>query len=177
LLTEVAEDALTIPLIAARADVTPSTIYRRWNTLAELLAAVLRDEFHGDRDQPNTGNFQADLQLWLGGFVDDMSSGPGRTLLHERVGNAAVARRAAGYAYANLKTLTEQAESRGENVHDANRLMDLLVAPVVYRLVYAGQSIDPAFQADLIATALALPPMPSPLGQPSFSEYVIYPNN
>lgn len=174
LLEEVGEEALTVPMIAARAEVTPSTIYRRWNTFAELLTAVLRKEFHGDRDPPNTGSFREDLRIWLEQFVDDISSGPGRTLLQERVGNAAVARQAAGYAFANLRTLTNQATQRGEAVHDPDRLMDLIVAPVIYRLVFASQSISREYQHQLLDTVLGIQPLGAVAHQPSFQSYVIY---
>ncbi|NWE73817.1 helix-turn-helix transcriptional regulator, partial [Pseudomonas gingeri] len=40
LLEEQDRSTLTVPQIAARAGVTPSTIYRRWGDLSELLADV-----------------------------------------------------------------------------------------------------------------------------------------
>ncbi|MFE3652021.1 helix-turn-helix domain-containing protein, partial [Streptomyces sp. NPDC059152] len=38
--SEVGRDALTVPLIAARAGVTPSTIYRRWGDLRDYKSHV-----------------------------------------------------------------------------------------------------------------------------------------
>ena len=37
LIAEHGRAAVTVPMIAARAGVTPSTIYRRWGELADLL--------------------------------------------------------------------------------------------------------------------------------------------
>ncbi len=39
------EEELTIAMIAARADVTPSTIYRRWSSLSQLLNDVAGERF------------------------------------------------------------------------------------------------------------------------------------
>ena len=40
LLAEMSRPEITVPLIAARAGVTPSTIYRRWGDLQELLGPL-----------------------------------------------------------------------------------------------------------------------------------------
>jgi AcrR family transcriptional regulator len=174
LLGEMDERSLTVPLIAARAEVTPSTIYRRWNTVSELLAAVATAHFHADKDPPNTGTFEGDLVTWLEHFVDDISSGPGRALLHERIANVEVARRAAGYAYANLRKLVSQARGRGEAVHHPDRLMDLIVAPIIYRVAFAGQPITRQYQRDLIEVILKLPSLAAPSGQSSYGDYEEY---
>jgi len=48
LIAEQGRGELTVPLIAARAGVTPSTIYRRWGDLAELLADVAVERLRPD---------------------------------------------------------------------------------------------------------------------------------
>lgn len=48
LLIESSPEALTMPVIAARAGVHPTTVYRRWGTLGELLASVAASRFSGD---------------------------------------------------------------------------------------------------------------------------------
>lgn len=45
LMAERPEEELTIAMIAARADVTPSTIYRRWSSLSQLLNDVAGERF------------------------------------------------------------------------------------------------------------------------------------
>jgi len=155
----------SIALIAARADVPPSTIYRRWGTLAELLAAVASDTFHPDFELLETGTFRGDLEAWLRNLVDDLSSGPGRALMRERLENTAVAQRAAGYAYANLETLTRRASDRGEAVPPPELLMDIIVAPVMYRLAFVHQRLSPAYQQQLINRACELPLRQHPNGE------------
>ena len=55
---------LTVPQIAARAGVTPSTIYRRWGDLAALLADVAIARMRPDSEPANTGSLRGDLRAW-----------------------------------------------------------------------------------------------------------------
>lgn len=95
-------------------------------------------------------------------------------MLVDRVANVELAQRTAGYAYSNLRTFTRQAEARGESPISPDRLMDLIVAPIVYRLIFVGQAIDPAYRKALVAAALARPEPEIHTGQPSFAQYVIF---
>ncbi|MCO6049320.1 TetR/AcrR family transcriptional regulator [Mesorhizobium sp. RP14(2022)] len=154
-----AENAeITVALIADRAAVTPSTIYRRWGSLAELLGDVATQHMRPDAQPVSTGSLEGDLLVWLDQFVDEISTGVGRAMIRERVENVALARIAAGYAFANLETLVWRAVERGEPAPDPDRLMDLLVAPVIYRLVFVGQVIEKGYQKELVALATASAP-------------------
>ncbi len=51
LLVEMSRAEITVPLIAARAGVTPSTIYRRWGDLQELLADVAWSALRPDMER------------------------------------------------------------------------------------------------------------------------------
>mgnify|MGYP006177310963 CR=1 FL=1 len=55
LLEEQDRSSLTVPQIATRAGVTPSTIYRRWGELAALLADVAVERLHPDSEPLDTG--------------------------------------------------------------------------------------------------------------------------
>ena len=53
--------------------------------------------------------------------------------------------------------------------------MDLLVAPVVYRIFFAGQAISSEYQAELVHSALQSSIVFQPLAsQDSIKEYVLY---
>jgi AcrR family transcriptional regulator len=168
------EADLTITMIAERASVTPSTIYRRWQSLPKLLADVALHRIHSDPLPPDTGSLRTDLLVLLEQFVEDICSGPGRVLLQERVSNVTVARRAAGYAYGSLAVLADNAKRRGEVAPDPDRLLDLLVAPVLYRIVFTGQDISTTYQASLVDIVMAALPLAArPLeGQTSMRIYI-----
>ncbi|TWF51926.1 TetR/AcrR family transcriptional regulator [Neorhizobium alkalisoli] len=178
LISEQPQQELTIALIAARAEVPPSTIYRRWETLANLLEDVASERFLPDSVPKNTGSFKGDLELWLEQLVDDLSSGPGHTLLRERLNNVRIAQTAAGYTFQNLVCLCDRCEARGEPVPDPDRLMDRIFAPVVYRMFFTGQTISKAYQLELIANVLKSAELTVAFAsQPSIRDYVLYEND
>lgn len=169
---------LTIALIAARAEVPPSTIYRRWKTLQQLLADVAAERFMADSEPPNTGSLQGDLEIWLEQFVDDISSGPGHALLRERIHDTAASQRAAGYAFMNMVAIADRCTERGETAPQPDRLMDLIVAPVIYRIFFAGQAIEKPYQLELVAAALGSPALTQAFEQQtSIRRYVLFDND
>ena len=64
---------LTIPAIAEKAGVTPSTIYRRWGTLAELLSDVAVENLRPDHEPEDCGNFRAYLLAWIDHYIEVIS--------------------------------------------------------------------------------------------------------
>lgn len=74
LTAEVGRDALTVPLVAARAGVTPSTVYRRWGDLQELLSDVAVERLRPDTAPEDHGGLRADLTAWAEQFLDEMAS-------------------------------------------------------------------------------------------------------
>lgn len=158
LLLEHPDRELTLPMVAQAAEVTPSTLYRRWGTIGQLLADVASGNFQADAELADTGSLRGDLEVWLERFVDDMATGLGRSLIQERIADLALAKTVAGYPYANFQALIARAEARGEPRHDPDRLMDLLVAPVLYRFAFVDQLPNKAYQIELIDIALRLGP-------------------
>ncbi|MEX6505816.1 TetR/AcrR family transcriptional regulator [Jiella sp. M17.18] len=144
----------TVSEIADKAGVTPSTIYRRWGSLSELLAQVECERFLPDRELPDTGNLAGDLSEWLEQFVDDMATALGRDLYRERLADTALARLTAGYARSDLDVLVKRAVARYEYAPNADRLIDTLVAPIVYRLVILSEDISKPYRDELVRLAL-----------------------
>src|SRR4051812_8165348 len=60
LLAEVGYDKLTFDEVATRAHAGKATLYRRWSSKAELVAAAM-GALHGDESRPDTGNLHDDL--------------------------------------------------------------------------------------------------------------------
>lgn len=169
---------VTVAMIAERAEVPPSTIYRRWETLPKLLEDVASERFIPDSIPVNTGSFRGDLEIWLEQLVDDISSGPGHALFRERISNVRMAQAAAGYVYQNLVCLIDRYAEQGEDVFIADRLMDMIFAPIIYRIFFTGQLIAKAYQVELIENALSSPGTTRPFeSQPSIREYVLYEND
>src|SRR5471032_3224703 len=83
LLEEQDRASVTVPQIAARAGVTPSTIYRRWGDLSVLLADVALVRMRPDSEPADTGSLRGDIRAWAEQYLDEMSSEPGRNILRD----------------------------------------------------------------------------------------------
>ncbi|WP_225782309.1 TetR/AcrR family transcriptional regulator [Xenophilus sp. Marseille-Q4582] len=140
LLAEHGREALTVPLIAARAGVTPSTVYRRWGDLDDLLADVSVERLRPDGEPADTGSLRGDLQAWAEQYNEEMGSDLGRGMLRDVLSALSPADRpacrCAAFTAAQMEVMLERARARGEAVPGVQRVMDHLVAPLVYRLLF-----------------------------------------
>jgi len=135
-------DAVTVPAIAARAGVTPSTIYRRWGDLAQLLADVAVSQMRPDTLPADTGAYRNDLLTWLDQYSDEMSSELGRCMLRDVL--SAQGRenpgRCVSFCAQQLDTIAERASARGERPVRTEVLLDGVVAPLIYRILFAAET-------------------------------------
>ncbi|MGQ8632003.1 TetR-like C-terminal domain-containing protein [Agrobacterium sp. DKPNP3] len=178
LISEMPAENLTIALVAARAEVPPSTIYRRWLTLDQLLVDVANERFLPDAIPPDTGSFRGDLEVWIEQTVDDLSSAPMRAVLGERLINRKISEVAAGYVYMNFCYLTDRCAARGEPVPSADRLVDMVFAPLIYRIFFANQTITKTYQLELIEQVISSPLLTRPLSdQLSLDGYALFEND
>ncbi|CAM5183643.1 hypothetical protein CDEF62S_04654 [Castellaniella defragrans] len=134
------DTGLTIPLIATRAGVTPSTIYRRWGTLAQLLADVALEQMQPDQAPADTGAFGPDLSAWLEQYFDEISSVPGRNMLKDVLGTPGheSAGKCDGLIRQQIETLRQRAIARGEQPPATGHIVETAIAPLMYRLLFAN---------------------------------------
>ncbi len=144
--------ALTVPLIATHAGVTPSTIYRRWGDLADLLADVAMERMRPDMAPPDTGSFAGDLAAWSEQYLDEMSSDVGRAMVRDVLAGTAqvdgqpVPCRCFEFTASQLDVILARAAARGEQpLPTVDALMDGIVAPIIYRLLFAPAPPDAAW--------------------------------
>ncbi|MFF4961482.1 TetR/AcrR family transcriptional regulator [Streptomyces sp. NPDC001222] len=151
-------EALTVPLIAARAGVTPSTIYRRWGDVRELLSDVAVERLRPEAPPADHGSLRADLEAWVEQFTEEMSSPIGRTYIRDALlgdpehGNAA---RCSDYAAEQLKVIGVRAAGRGEAVPEVEAMLDAIVAPLIYRILFRPSDLSPAYTRSLVALVVA----------------------
>ncbi|GAA2744169.1 TetR/AcrR family transcriptional regulator [Kitasatospora cinereorecta] len=149
--------AVTVPAIATRAGVTPSTVYRRWGDLATLLADVALERLRPDGPPADHGGLREDLEAWAEQFVEELGSPTGRLYLRDAVGGAAdegVAGRCSDYAAEQLRAIGVRAAGRGEAVPGVEALMDAVVAPLVYRILFRPDGLSVAYAQGLVRAAL-----------------------
>ncbi|MCF1504327.1 TetR/AcrR family transcriptional regulator [Afifella sp. H1R] len=149
---EAGREELTVPAIAARAGVTPSTIYRRWGDLSQLLSDVALERLRPDGAPADTGSFRSDMEAWLAQYIDEMSSAFGRSVLRDLVGGqtSVNAGECACALREQFEVIRERAARRGESPPDSEALMDHVFAPLVYRLLFAGEDVSFGFAQGLL---------------------------
>lgn len=157
LMSEVGRDALTVPLIAQRAGVTPSTIYRRWGNLQELLSDVAVERLRPETAPQDLGDLRADLTAWAEQFLDEMASPPGRAYLRDALlGNpdGSNASQCSAYAAEQIEVILARAVDRAERAPGVETVMDRVVAPLVYRILFRPADLDTAYARDLVTGLL-----------------------
>jgi AcrR family transcriptional regulator len=154
---------LTIPQIAAEAGVTPSTIYRRWGDLADLLADVAVERLRPDGEPADTGSTRGDLEAWLEQYVDEMSSEPGRAMTRDVLAGTSDPRNACqcvAFTRQQLAVIDARARARGEAPLDLDALIDHVVAPIVFRILFQQDRPSDGHWRALLDRCLASTPTP-----------------
>ena len=138
LLGEMNRAEITVPLIAMRAGVTPSTIYRRWGDLQELLADVAVERLRPDMEPVDTGNAVGDLEAWAEQYAEEMSSGPGREIVRDVLSaqTGDNANKCCNFTRQQIEVIAGRAKERGEAFPDVDAVMDRVVAPIMYRILF-----------------------------------------
>ncbi|GGS89672.1 TetR family transcriptional regulator [Streptomyces daghestanicus] len=155
--SEVGRDALTVPLIARRAGVTPSTVYRRWGDLRELLSDVAVERLRPETEPEELGSLAADLTAWTELFLDEMASPGGRAYVRDALlgdpdgGNAG---QCSAYAAEQIEVVLARAAGRGEAVPDVETVVDRVVAPLMYRILFRPAGLDASYARALVAGLL-----------------------
>lgn len=156
LLAETDRDSLTVPMIAARAGVTPSTIYRRWGDLQELLSDVAVERLRPEAPPADHGSFTADLTAWAESFLDEMSSPPGKAYIRDALlgdPDGANAGQCSAYAAEQIDIIRTRAADRQERTPPLETVVDQLVAPIMYRILFRPDGLDKAHLRTLIDRA------------------------
>lgn len=153
LMLEMDRAEVTIPLVAARAGVTPSTIYRRWGDLGELLADVAVERLRPDQGPTDTGSFRGDLLGWFEQYLEEMSSGPGRAMVRDLLsggGDGRNACRCCDFTRQQLAIMTERAARRGERVPNLETVFDRTVAPGLFHILFEDRPVDADYARHLV---------------------------
>ncbi|WP_231423303.1 TetR/AcrR family transcriptional regulator [Pseudomonas sp. Leaf59] len=143
--------SVTVPMIAARAGVTPSTIYRRWGDLGVLLADVALARMRPDSEPANTGSLRGDVQAWAEQYLDEMSSEPGRNMMRDLQCSVTPG--------CCVSILSGQLQVIVDRYPDSNppsvaHLINLIAAPTVFRILFSAAPLTVQELHALIELAL-----------------------
>jgi AcrR family transcriptional regulator len=150
---------LTVPQIAAEAGVTPSTIYRRWGDLPALLADVAVQKLRPISDPDDTGAVSSDLRAFIEQFMEEMSSPVGRALIRDVFSppGDTYPIRCGGFTRDHLATIASRARARGETSFDIDEVIDHVVAPIIYHILYGDRELTLPYCHSLLDRIQSLP--------------------
>lgn len=152
-------DKITFPVIAERAGVNPTTLYRRWSNVNALLeevavAALTRD----GESAPDTGSLERDLTEWADIIARDITR-PERV----RYLRAMLAARVEAVSHCPVTEtrrdqaaeMVRRARERGEPTPTASQILDHVIAPLYHHVVFALR-VDHEYARRLVRDVLAM---------------------
>ena len=148
--------------IADGAGVGRTTIYRRWPSKAAVVAAAVGSLYLDRVEVPDTGSLSDDLVALLTESYRLMSDGSGRVLerlIREAGENAELAELVRATFQARRRfyaTILDRATARGELSADVDQelLLDLLLGPLMFRLLVTGAPVMPDAARSVVDVAL-----------------------
>jgi len=156
--SEVGREALTVPLVATRAGVTPSTIYRRWGDLQELLSDVAVERLRPEAAPEDKGSLKSDLEAWAEHFLEEMAAPSGRAYIRDALlgdPDGSNAGQCSAYAAEQIDVILGRAANRAEKAPDVGTVLDRVVAPIMYRILFRPDGLDTAYARQLAAGLVA----------------------
>lgn len=151
-------EGMTIPQVAERAGVNPTSIYRRWGSVDALLEEVAVAVLTRDEPMPDTGGIAGDLRSWAGAIAADVARPQRRTYLR-----AMISARTDPVEHCpcwsqridQAEQMIRRARQRGEAAPSAAQVLDHVVAPLYHHAVF-GLVTDADYADSLVADVLAL---------------------
>ena len=164
LLTEEPSKLPSIMAIAQRADVNPTTVYRRWSDARTLVSAVAVSRLMRDNPVPDTGSVRGDLIRWGNSVAQSLSTRRNISLLRILAAAPSVGARAAdvrslrklpiGPRVVELEMMLMRAKKRGEVTPKIMDVLELVLAPIYLHGLFLGPLRDTSVDR-LVDRALA----------------------
>ncbi|HEY0246662.1 MAG TPA: TetR/AcrR family transcriptional regulator [Gryllotalpicola sp.] len=144
LIAERGSEKITIPMVAERAGVNPTSVYRRWGDLQTMINDIATYHLDPSRPLPATGTLREDLTQWAREIVRHYSTPVNAALLR---GGAASAGERESDCLRNRRTeaamMVERAGAAGQaDGLTADLVIDRLIAPIIYRIIFSPWTVD-----------------------------------
>jgi AcrR family transcriptional regulator len=163
LVGEVGFDGLTMDEVARRAGVAKATVYRRFPSKVDLVMAVCHALTPAIGPEPDTGSIEEDLLVVMGGILDKLKAPDSGRLMPAMIATSVAnpeIREALQRFSANRRERTtkiiKRAVARGElrDDIDVELMVDLLLAPLIYRNLISGRPVNAQVARRLVSQVL-----------------------
>jgi AcrR family transcriptional regulator len=157
---------MSIEAVARRAGVNKTTVYRKWETKADLIRAALSSVFENFRIGPTAGDLRSDVlriarlaRAFTRSF-EGKSLTRLRLLEHPEPELAAIANKLNSRQFEELSVLSEAAVARGEISRDTDvlLLLDMLWGVVYVRLEMRNEPVSDALLERIVDVLLVAAP-------------------
>jgi len=151
LVAELGAENVTIALIAERAGVNATSIYRRWGDLSTLINEVAAYKLDPERTLPDSGSFEEDIRGWAHELAEHFGKPANRSLLRAgaALANAGTSdctinrRREAAVLVERVHAHPEGEAESGAPVPTADQVINYVVSPITYRAIFAPDPLTP----------------------------------
>ena len=149
-LIEVGYEQLSIANVANAAGVHETSIYRRWKTKGRLIVDACLERAHETIKTPDTGSLEEDIRELLNQAKDFLNSDNGKALIHViLLSNEQEEFKNLSSLYWTERftlhqTIFDKAYERKEinSRIDGKFIIELVSAPLYFRLLITGETID-----------------------------------
>ena len=119
-----------------------------------MLADAAAERLRPIADPDDTGSLAGDLSAFVMQYAEEMGSPVGRALLRDVLAETdsdVAAARCCAYTTHHLQTLNNRALKRGEAGFSVDEAIDILIAPICYRILFANGETSPDYVNGLLA--------------------------
>jgi AcrR family transcriptional regulator len=155
LVSERGSERVTIPMVAERAGVNPTTVYRRWPDAATMINELATYHLDPARPLPDSGDLRSDIATWAGEILAHYRQPINAAILR---GGAAVA----GDDESNcLRGRLDEVAALIQRVGDdaavsAQDVVDHVLAPIMYRVIFLPSTLTDDYAERLTDTLFGM---------------------
>jgi len=154
LVAEKGSERVTIPMVAERAGVNPTTVYRRWPDAATMINDLATYRLDPDRPLPNTGDIRSDIVAWASEILNHYRKPINAAILR---GGAAVAGDDESDCLHGRLDEAAILVNRARDAADvsAQDVIDHVLAPIIYRVIFLPATLTEDYAQRLTDTLFA----------------------
>ena len=150
--------------IADRAGASKATIYRWWNTKADLVAEAFRESIAQELPFPDTGDLGRDIHLQLRNFIKVLTGRRGRVFKAFLAAAQSDPEAASAFLSMWVKPRRQEAKrvlkkhqvsGRLDPAMDLDVALDMLYGPLYFRVLSGYGKLTPAYADNIAALALS----------------------